>query len=39
MISNIKGILNHIQEASKDTFLEKSENMFLYNSQAGDIQV
>lgn len=29
MVSNIKGILNHIQDTSKDTFLEKSENMIL----------
>lgn len=28
-----------MQEASKDTFLEKSENMILHNSQAGDIRV
>lgn len=38
-VSNLKGILNHIQKASKDAFLKKSENMILHNSQAGDIQV
>lgn len=39
MISNIRCILKHIQEASKDIFLKKSENMALHNSQAGDIEV